>query len=112
MSDEDVVKFEPYRQMNLEETAQELGYVFNKAYWGKGDAKESCAAVIESAFSKGIHRIYAECDPENPASWHLLESLERYFCVFFVIYILNSNAPCAGSVQGVFSALRIFHFSE
>ena len=24
----------------------ELGYVFNKEYWGRGYAKESCTAVI------------------------------------------------------------------
>lgn len=27
------------------------------------------------AFARGIHRIYAECDPENTASWRLLERL-------------------------------------
>ena len=53
----------------------EIGYVFNKAYWGQGYARESCEALIEKAFSQGIHRIYAECDPCNPASWRLLESL-------------------------------------
>jgi len=53
----------------------ELGYVFNKAYWGSGYARESCEAMIALAFSNGIHRIYAECDPQNTASWKLLESL-------------------------------------
>ena len=53
----------------------ELGYVFNKEYWGRGYAKESCSALIDQAFSKGIHRIYAECDPCNPNSLRLLESL-------------------------------------
>lgn len=53
----------------------EIGYVFNDKYWGKGFAKEACKAVIESAFADGTHRIFAECDPQNPASWRLLESL-------------------------------------
>lgn len=53
----------------------ELGYVFNPAYWGKGYAKESCLALIELAFSQGVHRIFAQCDPENTNSWKLLESL-------------------------------------
>lgn len=53
----------------------ELGYVFNRSYWGCHFAKESCAALIERAFSQGVHRIYAECDPENPNSWKLLEAL-------------------------------------
>ena len=53
----------------------ELGYVFNRSFWGQGYAKESCEAVIRKAFSEGIHWIYAECDPENPNSWKLLERL-------------------------------------
>lgn len=53
----------------------EIGYVFNKAYWGKGYAKESCNAIITQAFNNGTHRIFAECDPQNPNSWKLLESL-------------------------------------
>ncbi|MGN1158945.1 MAG: GNAT family N-acetyltransferase [Lachnospiraceae bacterium] len=53
----------------------EIGYVFNKNYWGKGYAKESCTALIALAFSHGVHRIFAECDPQNHSSWKLLESL-------------------------------------
>lgn len=37
----------------------EIGFVFNKDYWGKGYAKESCSKLIEQAFANGIHRIYA-----------------------------------------------------
>lgn len=55
--------------------ALEIGYVFSRKAWGHGYAAESCAALIEQAFSKGIHRIYAECDPKNERSWKLLERL-------------------------------------
>ena len=55
--------------------ALEIGYVFNRNYWGKGYAAESCEALIEQAFSNGVHRIYAECDPRNKNSWKLLEAL-------------------------------------
>ena len=111
LSDETVVRFEPYQAMDLNETketlngrissdemvaaalksegkligniylgkrdcnALELGYVFNRRYWGQGYAAESCAALIRKAFSEGVHRIYAECDPCNAASWKLLERL-------------------------------------
>lgn len=54
----------------------EIGYVFNQEYWGKGYAEESCRVLIEQSFSRGIHRIFAECDPQNPNSWKLLEKLE------------------------------------
>ena len=55
--------------------ALEIGYVFNRNYWGHGYAAESCRALIQQAFSNGIHRIYAECDPRNMNSWKLLETL-------------------------------------
>lgn len=55
--------------------AVEIGFVFNRDYWGHGYASESCKALIERAFSKGVHRIYAECDPDNKSSWKLLEAL-------------------------------------
>ena len=62
----------------------EMGYVFHRDYWGHGYALESCKALIQQAFSNnGIHRIYAECDPQNKRSWKLLEALgfqrEAYF---------------------------------
>ncbi|MGN1105506.1 MAG: GNAT family N-acetyltransferase [Huintestinicola sp.] len=111
LSDDEVVRFEPYKAMSLEETkanlewrigtdemiavelksehkmigniylgkrdfnSLEIGYVFNRKYWGKGYAKEGCEAIIKSSFENGIHRIFAECDPENTSSWGLLEAL-------------------------------------
>lgn len=111
LSDWEVVKYEPYRPLTLEEAEKnlewrtgteemiavelkashkmignvylgkrdfetlELGYVFHRAYWGNGYAAESCRALIAQAFSSGVHRIYAECDPANERSWKLLEAL-------------------------------------
>ena len=111
LSDKEVVEYEPYRPLTLNETkenlewrigtdemiavelknshkmignvymgkrefeALEIGYVFNRNYWGHGYAAESCKALIQRAFSNGIHRIYAECDPCNKNSWKLLEAL-------------------------------------
>lgn len=111
LSDEDVVKHEPYKPMNINEVEEnlvwristdemiavvlksnnkmignvylgkrdfeslEIGYVFNKQYWGQRYAKESCDTLIKKAFSEGVHRIFAECDPCNTGSWRLLESL-------------------------------------
>lgn len=55
--------------------ALEIGYVFNRNYWGYGYAIESCQSLIQKAFCNGTHRIYAECDPCNKSSWKLLETL-------------------------------------
>lgn len=111
LSDREVVRYEPYKPMTMEEAAEslawrmgteemaavelkrghkmignvymgkrdqealEIGYVFNRTYWGNGYAAEACRALIQQAFSKGIHRVYAECDPDNIRSWKLLETL-------------------------------------
>ena len=111
LSDPEVVKYEPYKAMTLNEVrenlswrktteemiavedkhtgkmignvyfgnrdfnSREIGYVFNRSFWGCGYAGESCHAVIAQAFSNGVHRIYAECDPINQASWKLLERM-------------------------------------
>lgn len=111
LSDDEVVKFEPYKAMSWEETKNnlkwrietdemiavelkennkmigniylgkresdslEIGYVFNRNFWGKGYAKEGCEAIIQNVFQNGIHRIFAECDPDNINSWRLLEAI-------------------------------------
>ena len=111
LSDAQVVKFEPYKPMSMDEVREnlawristdemiaivcaaggkmignvylgkrdfdslEIGYVLNRRFWGMGYAAEACGALISLAFQQGAHRIYAECDPENSASWRLLERL-------------------------------------
>ena len=55
--------------------AKEIGYIINRDYRRRGYAGEALRAVIEAAFRGGAHRIYAECDPRNEASWRLLEKL-------------------------------------
>jgi len=54
----------------------EIGYVFNPLYWGEGYATESSNCLLQYAFLKlDAHRVTAFCDPENTASWRLLERL-------------------------------------
>lgn len=54
----------------------ELGYVFHDGYWGKGYATEACRALLNTAFAEGkVRRVVAMCNPENAASWRLLERL-------------------------------------
>jgi ribosomal-protein-alanine N-acetyltransferase len=88
----------------------EIGYVFNSNYWGNGYAKESCKAVVDKAFSDGIHRIYAECDPQNLNSWHLLESLgfqrEAFFKQNVYFWTDKAGLPIWKDTY-VYSLLRI-----
>ncbi len=109
LSEEEVVKFEPYKPFTKNEAYSEakrrsederflavclksgklignlyfakedfdtweVGYVFNKSYWGKGYATESLKALIKYAFEEmKVRRIIAMCDPKNSNSWRLLE---------------------------------------
>ena len=123
LSDEEVVRFEPYSAFNEEEAIKEaerrandtsfwavclkenhklignlyfcqqdpkefmtweIGYVFNKAYGGKGYATESAYRLLQYGFEEcNAHRIQANCNPQNTSSWRLLERLhmrrEGYF---------------------------------
>jgi len=60
---------------NRKNNTIELGYVFNYKYWKNGYGIEACECLINSLFKQDIKRIYAECDPINKNSWHLLERL-------------------------------------
>lgn len=54
----------------------DIGYIFNPAYWSKGYATEACQRMLQYGFEElGAHRIKAECSPDNPPSWRLLERL-------------------------------------
>ena len=55
--------------------AWELGYVFHDDCWGRGYATEACHAVLSEGFARGVRRVIAMCNPENAASWRLLERL-------------------------------------
>ena len=54
----------------------ELGYIFNPKYQRNGYASEASKAVTDWALaSHKVHRIMARCNPENTASWKLLEKI-------------------------------------
>lgn len=68
---------------NRDYEAKEVGYIINRDYQRRGYAAEALSAVVSDAFREGVHRVYAECDPRNTASWKLLEKIglkrEAYF---------------------------------
>lgn len=54
----------------------ELGYIVNPAYQGKGYATEAATALLRWAFKdKGVHRVIANCNPDNLTSWKVLEKV-------------------------------------
>lgn len=68
---------------NRDFEARELGYIVNKNYQRKGYAREAITEVLKDAFASGVHRVYAECAPENECSWKLLENMNFEREAFF-----------------------------
>jgi len=62
---------------------RELGYVLNEDYQNRGYGSAASKAMIDFAFKRGVHRIYAECAPQNAHSWNVMEKIglkrEAYF---------------------------------
>lgn len=45
----------------FDESIYEMGWFFNRAFWGQGFAYESCKAVIDNAFdTMNAHKVFAE----------------------------------------------------
>lgn len=54
----------------------EIGYCYNRLYWGQGYATEAAAALLDLGFHKlELHRIYATCRPENIGSARVMQKL-------------------------------------
>ena len=49
------------------------GYVFAKDAWGKGYATETLRAMVDTARSAGVRRLYAICHTAHGPSRHVLE---------------------------------------
>ena len=60
-----------YKEFN----SKELGYLLNKDYMGNGYSIEASKAVIDYSFKEGVHRVFAECNPKNIASWKVMEKI-------------------------------------
>ncbi|PGW29604.1 GNAT family N-acetyltransferase [Bacillus cereus] len=62
----------------------EIGWIFNPKYYNKGYASEAAQATLKYGFKEmKLHRIIATCQPENTASYRLMEKIgmrrEGYF---------------------------------
>lgn len=53
----------------------ELGFAFNRAYWGHGYAHEAAQALVASLFKRDAQRIFARCDADNLRSQRALAKL-------------------------------------
>lgn len=54
----------------------EIGWVLHPAYHRQGYASEAAAALLRHGFEElNLHRIIATCQPENVASWGIMEKI-------------------------------------
>jgi [ribosomal protein S5]-alanine N-acetyltransferase len=54
----------------------EIGWVLHERVRGRGYATEGAGALLRHAFeSLDLHRVIATCQPENVASWRVMEKL-------------------------------------
>jgi len=54
----------------------DLGYVLARPYWGQGLVTEAAQAVADWAFAQPeIHRVWAVCDVNNPASARVMAKI-------------------------------------
>lgn len=65
----------------LDDTPEiEVGYGFDKPYWGQGFATEAAGASLRYGFERaGLRRIVAVADPQNTGSWRVMEKLGMKF---------------------------------
>ncbi|WP_205502918.1 GNAT family N-acetyltransferase [Rufibacter psychrotolerans] len=64
--------------MKVDHDAEEavLWYILNQTYWNKGYTTEAAAALMKFGFEElYLHRIWADCDPRNVASYRVMEKL-------------------------------------
>ncbi len=59
----------------FDEGLYEMGWIFNRGFWGQGYAFEACKAMIDYAFdSMNVHKIFAETI-DGVKSVHLMKKL-------------------------------------
>ncbi|MBC8529207.1 GNAT family N-acetyltransferase [Christensenellaceae bacterium NSJ-44] len=58
-----------------EEGTGELGWILQRAHWGKGYATEAAQALVGFAREIGLQKLIAHCDHRNTGSYRVMEHL-------------------------------------
>ncbi|CNE14535.1 GNAT family protein [Yersinia nurmii] len=73
-NDREIIGACGFNQWDHDVHSLELGYWLLPGYWGQGLTRECVNIISSHAFTEmGVHRIEAVVEPENRASWRLLE---------------------------------------
>ncbi|MEI3607599.1 GNAT family protein [Pseudogracilibacillus sp. SE30717A] len=74
--DEDIVIGHIIFEKYFGEHTYEIGWVFNSKYQNRGYASEAAKALLEYGFKEmNLHRIIANCQPENIPSYRVMEKI-------------------------------------
>jgi RimJ/RimL family protein N-acetyltransferase/ribosomal protein S18 acetylase RimI-like enzyme len=79
-------------ELNAGGSVAQLGYTLTSAHHGHGYATEAATTVVAALFESGVHRVYAEVDPEHVASMRVLEAIGMTFDC-----ITKSSYLCRGA---------------
>lgn len=70
----------------------EIGWVFDRRYHGQGYATEAAASLLRYGFNTlNLHRVVATCNPQNVASYRVMEKIGMRCEGHFKQCIFNSN---------------------
>ena len=62
--------------LNKERDTAMLGWILHRAFWHRGYMTEAANAMMKYGFGTlGLHRIWASCNADNAASFHVMERL-------------------------------------
>ena len=62
--------------LNKERNTAMLGWILHRDFWHHGYMTEAANTIMKYGFETlGLHRIYATCNAENTASFHVMERL-------------------------------------
>lgn len=82
-----------YHLMRNDPRQAYIGYTFAPAHQGRGFATEAVRRLLDYLFSElNLHRVVAECDVENTASFRLLERLGFRREAHFVEHVFFKGA--------------------
>ncbi|BBN63445.1 MULTISPECIES: GNAT family N-acetyltransferase [Pseudomonas] len=75
-SDDQLVGACGFNDWRPDDRSIELGYWLSPGYWKRGIMRRALPHILRHAFTHmGIHRVHADVEPENPASFYLLRKL-------------------------------------
>ena len=63
-------------ELSIQGTCGHLGWIFHRAYWGRGYGTEAAKALLDFGFGKlNLRRILSDCYADNHGSYRIMEKI-------------------------------------